>query len=358
MPQKPLFTIIVSGYQNEPFLPQCLASISGQTFGNFEAICYVEESTDNSLAICQEWARRDPRFIVATGPKSGSPSATRNYGIDHAQGEYLVVVDGDDWIVPDMLETLAAKLDTTGSLDVLAFAAQSSPPPKVSQCSGKMVISNFRESDDGAGQVFSGLEAIRRIHEKDKSSLSAYTWLNIYRIAFLQEHHLRQIVGKSLQDFEWFPRIFFAASKVAYLNCCLYFYRLHPNSILHLSATKCLYDMAGHFHSLAAFLATHSVPTDIQSIWCNQWLFQLCHQLYIWHTPSQNDRKASLKIFFASSPQKLFFWRFLSRGAWCHILALPLLWLASKGCHLPANYYFRKIYPTLEWRFRHLKVRI
>jgi len=123
MPQQPLFTIIVSGYQNAPFLPQCLSSIANQTYGNFEAICYVEQSTDNSLAICQEWAKRDSRFIVATGPQSGSPSATRNYGIDHATGKYLVVVDGDDWLATEMLEKLAEKLNKTGQLDILSFAA-------------------------------------------------------------------------------------------------------------------------------------------------------------------------------------------------------------------------------------------
>ena len=124
----PLFTIIVSGYQNESYLPQCLDSIASQTFGDFEAICYVEESADNSLAICQEWAKRDSRFIVATGPKSGAVATTRNYGIDHAKGEYLVVVDGDDWIDKEMLEQLAAKLKETGPLDILAFAARKFSP--------------------------------------------------------------------------------------------------------------------------------------------------------------------------------------------------------------------------------------
>ena len=70
MPKMPLFTIVVSGYQNEPYLPKCLEAIASQTFGDFEAICYVEESADNSLAICREWAERDPRFVVAASPKS------------------------------------------------------------------------------------------------------------------------------------------------------------------------------------------------------------------------------------------------------------------------------------------------
>ena len=86
------------------------------------AFVFPRFSLPCSLAICQEWAQRDARFKIATAPKSGAVSATRNYGIDHAVGEYLVVIDGDDWIAPDMLEKLTAKLNQTGSLDVLAFA--------------------------------------------------------------------------------------------------------------------------------------------------------------------------------------------------------------------------------------------
>ena len=64
----PLFTIVLAGYQTEPYLPKALASIASQTFADFEALCYVEQSTDNSLEICREMAARDPRFKVATAP--------------------------------------------------------------------------------------------------------------------------------------------------------------------------------------------------------------------------------------------------------------------------------------------------
>ena len=122
MNEMPLFTIILSGYQTEPYLQKALDSIENQTFRDFEAICYVEECTDRSLEMCRAMAERDPRFKVATGPKSGSGGPSRNYGMDHASGEYVVFVDGDDWILDNMLEKLAHKLAQTGPLDILAFA--------------------------------------------------------------------------------------------------------------------------------------------------------------------------------------------------------------------------------------------
>ena len=359
MSARPFFTIIVSGYQNEPFLPQCLASISGQTFGNFETICYVEESTDNSLAICQEWAKRDTRFIVATGPKSGSGSATRNYGIDHAKGKYLVIIDGDDWVATDMLEKLSNKLNETGPLDILAFAAEyaSCNSTTANNTNRKNAITNFQDTDATPLDLFSGREAIRRIYQTGHSRLNAYPWLNLYRVEFLRDNHLRQLDGMVMEDVEWFPRVFFFAQKVAYLNAHLYYYRQHQSSVSYSSSLKCRFDMASHFHSLVVFLEMHSVPVDIQAICSNQWLgiFFECMGFFVEDTHRQ-DQKAILKSFFATAP-RMPFWRFLLKAAWHRVWALPPLWLASRGCHLPAKIYFRKIYPALEWRFLHPKVR-
>ena len=60
------YTIILAGYQTEPYLLKALESIQNQTFSDFEAICYVEESQDSSLAICQKFAEHDSRFKVVS----------------------------------------------------------------------------------------------------------------------------------------------------------------------------------------------------------------------------------------------------------------------------------------------------
>ena len=90
MINNPKFTIILSGHQTAPYLPKALNSIVAQTFKDFEVICHVEEPTDDSLAICRARAQTDARFKVVSAPKSGAVATTRNYGIDHATGEYLI----------------------------------------------------------------------------------------------------------------------------------------------------------------------------------------------------------------------------------------------------------------------------
>ena len=185
MSDTPFFTVVLSGYQTEPYLQKALDSVANQTFRDFEVICYVEESTDRSLEICQAMADRDPRFKVATGPKSGSGGPSRNYGMDHACGEYVAFVDGDDWILQDMLEKLSGKLKHTGPLDLLAFACVSTESEDIDPANAPK-HTNFSVQDSDI--VFSGQDAIRR-SGRNGGSFFAYSYLNIYRTAFLQENH-------------------------------------------------------------------------------------------------------------------------------------------------------------------------
>ena len=154
MSGSPKFTVVISGYQTVPYLVRALDSVARQTWTDFEAICYVEESTDDSLALCEERAGSDARFTVVSAPKSGAVASTRNYAIDHARGEYLVVLDGDDWLSLHLLEKLSRKLEAVGPVDVLAFAGASTPD-EASDLSRMPRLTNFGADDDASG-VFSG----------------------------------------------------------------------------------------------------------------------------------------------------------------------------------------------------------
>ena len=98
-------SIIVPVYNVEPYLRQCLDSILGQTFTNFEVVLVNDGSTDNSGFICQEYARLDSRFHYFE-KENGGLSDARNYGIERAQGEYLTFIYSDDFVNEKHLENL------------------------------------------------------------------------------------------------------------------------------------------------------------------------------------------------------------------------------------------------------------
>ena len=97
MEQLPKVSIIVPVYNVAPYLRQCMDSIINQTYRNIEIICVDDGSTDESGEILDEYAKSDNRISEAHTNNSGVASA-RNTGLSLASGEYLLFVDGVDWI--------------------------------------------------------------------------------------------------------------------------------------------------------------------------------------------------------------------------------------------------------------------
>lgn len=98
-------SVIVPIYNIEKFLPRCLDSILSQTYRNLEIILVDDGSKDCSGEIADQYAKKDSRIKVIHQVNSGV-SVARNRGLDQATGDYIGFVDGDDYVEPDMYETL------------------------------------------------------------------------------------------------------------------------------------------------------------------------------------------------------------------------------------------------------------
>lgn len=105
MMKKKLVSVIIPVYNVENYLRRCVESVLNQTFKNFELILVNDGSKDDSLKICKEFEKSDPRVIVIDTPNRGSSSA-RNTGMSIASGEWIIHFDSDDWIEQDMLQLL------------------------------------------------------------------------------------------------------------------------------------------------------------------------------------------------------------------------------------------------------------
>ena len=104
------FSIIIPVWNLEPYISRCLDSVIAQTYKNIEIICINDGSTDNSLNILQEYAERDNRIKIIDQENQGV-SVARNNGIDAASGDYLLFVDGDDYVDTRMCEVLNGKVE-------------------------------------------------------------------------------------------------------------------------------------------------------------------------------------------------------------------------------------------------------
>lgn len=101
-------SVIVPIYNMEKLMRKCLNSILAQTFQDYECLLIDDGSTDGSPAICDEYAAKDSRFKAFHKPNGGL-SGARNYGLEHAQGEYTIFFDPDDWGDEDCLKDMYAK---------------------------------------------------------------------------------------------------------------------------------------------------------------------------------------------------------------------------------------------------------
>lgn len=97
-------SVILTVYNLESYLRQCLDCICNQTLKDIEIICVDDSSTDDSYAILEEYAKKDNRIKIVRQEQVGGAGKARNKGLSLAIGEYLSILDGDDYFEPDMLE--------------------------------------------------------------------------------------------------------------------------------------------------------------------------------------------------------------------------------------------------------------
>lgn len=96
------YSFIVPCYNSEQTLRKCIVSIQKQTIADWEAICINDGSTDSTLAILREYANVDSRFSIIN-TTNGGVACARNMGLRAAKGKYIVFIDSDDWVEPDLI---------------------------------------------------------------------------------------------------------------------------------------------------------------------------------------------------------------------------------------------------------------
>ena len=141
---KPKVSVIVPAYNVSKYIPEALASLEKQTFSDFEVLVVDDGSTDDTAAVVQKFCQRDTRFNLLQKPNGGLSSA-RNYGIRHAKGEYIALLDGDDIYHRDKIATHVARLYDKPDVGVVYSASQTirdDGKPTFISLSGKPVHSN------------------------------------------------------------------------------------------------------------------------------------------------------------------------------------------------------------------------
>lgn len=115
------FSIVLPVYNVRAYLRDCVDSILGQSFGDFELIAVDDHSPDQSGEILDDYAENDPRVQVIHLPENRGLGPARDAGIAHATGEYLLFVDSDDLMAAGALAAISGRIDATDRPDIVLF---------------------------------------------------------------------------------------------------------------------------------------------------------------------------------------------------------------------------------------------
>ena len=221
---KPFFSFVVPCCDVEPYIEECLDSILNQSFRDWECILCIETSKDRTEEIIREKTAGDPRFRIFTSERTGSCSASRNTGIDMAEGEYIIFLDGDDTIADGCLERIHEKICANPGADLYPCAIVAN-----NEINGqKELRDNYREN---APAEMTGVEATLYLERRMRGQFCPMLQLSVHRRAFLVEHGLKCIRGLRNQDSEFSPRALYLAKRVVPLHEPFYLYRIRPGSV-------------------------------------------------------------------------------------------------------------------------------
>ena len=210
-----MFSVIIPVYNVEQYLRQCIESIVNQTFSDFEVLLIDDGSTDRSGDICDEYEANFSN-ITTYHKKNSGLSDTRNFGIDHALGEYLIFVDSDDWIELDSLQTFN---------DILR-----SKKLQILETTLVEVYENTYNSRESM--------KMERYLKTSQNKEDLLTWcLNVSKDnwpaqkkivsrEFIQKNNIKFLKGRLLEDLDWTSNVLYKVSTFDMTSKNWYYHRM------------------------------------------------------------------------------------------------------------------------------------
>jgi glycosyltransferase involved in cell wall biosynthesis len=212
------FSIVIPVYNVEKYLHECLESIVVQTFTDFEVICVNDGSTDNSLEIINDFKNSKIQDLKIINKENGGLSTARNAGICAAKGDYIFLLDSDDFIMPNALEILNKNIDNQ---DFIWFSGK----VFFENTKQEIVDKQFFESAISGWDYYNKYALIpRRFH-------FVTAVLRLYKREFLMKNQLFFREEIYHEDNLFTPICCYFAENVRVIPDILYIYRIREGSI-------------------------------------------------------------------------------------------------------------------------------
>ena len=223
--KKPLVSVIIPVYNVSRYLPQCLDSVTSQTYQNLEIVIVDDGSTDGSGSICAHYAERDDHILLIRSENKGLASA-RNLGLGSICGEYISFIDSDDWVEPHMIEKLLEAALQTGADIVTA-----------KKCFEYVGATLHDEGGDEYPHIYSGEDLMLVLAE---AKFGNTVWNKLYKAKCFKETRFPD--GLNYEDVSTTLKVMKEAAEnggsLVSLPDVLFHYRVRKSSILNTYSFK------------------------------------------------------------------------------------------------------------------------
>lgn len=220
-------SIVVSIYNSEEYLEECINSIINQTYKNLEIILIDDGSTDNSIKIAKMYELLDKRIKLLIQKNSGV-SAARNLGIKNSTGEFLTFVDSDDWIDLDMYEKMISKINNNYDSVICSFQKEYENRIEYEELL-------FRKEEVLCGEDMYNkllLNMISRL-DKNENTIMGAVWRCIFKREIVSKNNILFDTEMSFaEDLIFCLRYFKNCNEIYIYNEHLYHYRFNNKSII------------------------------------------------------------------------------------------------------------------------------
>lgn len=211
---RPKVTIIIPVYNTELLLDRCLESVVGQSLSDIEIICVDDGSTDGSGALLDSWAERDGRIRVIH-QSNGRQGKARNAALNIAEGEYVGMIDSDDYIPEDYFERLYnAAIKADADLAMCGIVKQKRLTERT------VVAFDKVEVVSGGEQKLKACYCPPEFHPVNK----------LYRRSMIERLGLRFREGVQYEDVMFVTRAIVESDRVVTVPNLSYYYVLNPTS--------------------------------------------------------------------------------------------------------------------------------
>ena len=246
-------SILVPVYNTEKYLPKCLDSIFAQSFQDFEVIAINDGSTDDTLKILKSYAKKDSRLTIIDKKNSGYGDSL-NKALKKAKGNYIGIVEPDDYIAREMYEKLIS-LAKKHDADIV-------------KASFYYYYGETNKSTPEKLFLHGEADHLLNPQTEPKVFLASPTiWSAIYRRSLLEKNHIEFLPtpGASYQDIGFAFKTFAVAQKVFCLNDPFYYYR-QDNSASSVKSSKKVLAVKDEFDAIDQFLKQHHLYDNLAEV--------------------------------------------------------------------------------------------